>query len=107
MASLYVCDKFKDSETQLKYLEKCIILFENRIDITERVTYTKKNKNPYIGYCLLTMKITPKLHDLYYSVIQKYMDKFGSIHITISDSKEDTKFIKNRRDEILNYIDKF
>ena len=107
MASFYICDKFKDTETRLKYLEKCIVLFENKIDITEHVTYTKKNKNPYIGYCLLTMKITPKHHDLYYSVIQKYMDKFGSINVTVSDSKEDTKFIKKRRDEILNYINKF
>tara|TARA_R110001592_G_scaffold18816_17_gene77910 strand:- start:35904 stop:36824 length:921 start_codon:yes stop_codon:yes gene_type:complete len=107
MASLYVCDRFKDSETRLKYLEKCIILFENKIDITESVTYTKKNKNPYIGYCLLTMKVTPEIHEIYYTVIQRYMDKFGSINITVSDSKEDTKFIKKRKQEILNYFDKF
>ena len=107
MASFYICDRFKDTETRLKYLEKCIILFENKIDITERVTYTKKNKNPYIGYCLLMMKVNPKNHNLYYSVIQKYMDKFGSIDIIVSDSKEDTKFIKKRREEILNYFDKF
>ena len=107
MASFYICDKFKDSETRLKYLEKCIILFENKIDITKYVTYTKKNKNPYIGYCLLTMDVTPKIHDLYYSVIKNYMDKSGSINITVSDSKEDTKFIKERREEIMNYFDKF
>lgn len=107
MASYYVCDKFKEDEIRLKYLEKCIILFENKIDLMKNITYTKKNKNPSIGYCLMTMKITPKIQDLYYSVIKKYMDKSGSINITVSDSKEDTNFIKKRREEILNYFDKF
>ena len=107
MASFYICDKFKDSKTILEYLEKCIILFENKIDIAEHVTYTKKNKNPSIGYCLLTMKITPKIHDLYYSVIEKYMDKSGSINIKVSDSKQDTDFIKERKKEILSFFDKF
>jgi len=107
MASYYVCDKFRDNETRLKYLEKCIILFENKIDITDNVTYTKKNKNPSIGFCLLTMKINTKIQDLYYSVIQKYMDKSGSINITVSDSKEDTLYIKKRKQEILNYFNRF
>lgn len=107
MASYYICDKFKNTETRLKYLEKCIILFENKIDISDHVTYTKKNKNPYIGYCLLMMKIDQKYEKLYYSVIEKYMDKFGCINITVSDSKQDTKFIKERKLEITNYFNKF
>lgn len=107
MASYYICDRFKDTKTRLKYLEKCIILFENKIDITENITYTKKNKNPSIGYLLMTMTVEPELQNLYYSVVEKYMDKSGSININVSDSKEDTKFIKKRREEISNYFNKF
>lgn len=107
MASYYICDKFKNNENRLKYLEKCILLFENKIDITEHVTYTKKNKNPSIGYCLLTMNVDTNIQNLYYSVIEKYMDKSGSISMTVSDSKADTEFIKKRREEILNYFNKF
>jgi len=107
LASYYICDRFKDDKTRLEYLDKCIMLYENKIDITDHITYTIKNKNPHIGYCLLTMKITPKIESLYYSVVKNYMDKFGTLNITVSDSKKDTAFIKTRKQEIESYFDKF
>lgn len=107
MASYYICDKFKDNKVVLSYLEKCIELFEGRIDVSEQIVYSKKNNEHYIGYCLMTMKLNTELEPLYYSVIKKYMDKEGSIKIIVSDSKKDSTFIERRRKEILNYFDKF
>ena len=78
-ASFYVMDNIKTNGKRLKYLDRCLDLFENRIDLSDTMIYTKKNKNSYLGYYLLTMKIKEKDEPEYYKVIKKYMDKGGAI----------------------------
>ena len=106
-ASYYIVDKFRSKRKQLEYFKVCIILFEDKIDLTEKnVVYNKKNKSPHIGYYLLTMKIDNDLENLYYSVVKQYLDKFGTLNI-ISEDKEENNYIDSRKREIINYFDKY
>ena len=107
-ASFYIMDNFKSNEKRLKYMERCINLYEEKIDLYEKMIYTKKNKNPYLGYYLLTMKLkNEKEESIYYTVIKKYINKGGTIDLTISDDEDDNYFVEVRRNEINEYFNRF
>ena len=107
LVSYYIFTSFKDKIKQLKYLDKCLVLFEDKIDFSDNVIFKKKNKNPHVGYYLLTMKLNTKLEPLYYCIVKKYLDKYGTLNIIVEDSEEENNFIKIRKKEILNYFDKY
>ena len=107
LVSYYIFTSFKDKSKQLKYLDKCLVLFEDKIDFSENVIFKKKNNNPHVGYYLLTMKLNTKLEPLYYCVVKKYLDKYGSLNIIIEDNEDENKIIQIRKQEILNYFDKY
>ena len=104
--SYYIFTKFNSKKTKLEYIKSCLVLFEDKIDITENVIYTKKNKNPHLGYYLLTMKLTPDLENLYYSVMKLYIDKYGTLNIIVSD-EEKNKFVEMRKKEVIEYFEKY
>lgn len=107
-ASFYIMDNFRSNVKRLQYLERCLNLYEERIDLYEKMIYTKKNKNPYLGYYLLTMKLkNEREEELYYSVMRKYIDKKGSLDITVSDDEDDNYFIEVRLKEINEYFNRF
>ena len=107
LVSYYIFTSFKNKEKQLKYLDSCLILFEDKIDLSENVIYKKRNKNPHVGYYLLKMELTPSIESLYYCVVKRYIDKYGSLNIIVNDDEDENNFIKTRKKEVLNYFDKY
>ena len=101
--SYYIDSFFRNKTKKLEYFKKCIELYQNKIDYTDNIIFTKKNKNPHLGYYLLIMELEPELESLYYSVVKKYLDKSGSINIIIDDEEEKKK-IEIRKLEIKNYF---
>ena len=107
IVSFYIFDRFKNNKLRLEYIQKCLILYENKIYLNRQIVFSKKNKNPTIGYYLMRMKIDKEIENLYYSVMRLYLDKSGTLDIIVSDDKKDNKFIRRRKEEIFSYFDKF
>ena len=97
-----VRDSYESNIDFLKYISLIIDLYDNDIDM-EKAIYHKKD--PTIGFHLLTLKLEDKEENLYYDIIQKYMDKNGSINIKVSNNhKELQEKLKTRRKEIKQYF---
>ena len=99
------CFSINDTKTSLKYLLIIIEMYDDKIDKNDMIYYNYKNKEPYLGYILLTLKIPMKLEVLYYRVIKAYMDKYGSVKFKISDHDPNYKLVECRKKEISEYFD--
>jgi hypothetical protein len=107
LASYYVVTNFESTELILKYLCFIIESFDGIIDYGDIVYYNKKNKDPLLGYYLLTLPLDEKLEPRYYYTMKNYMAKSGSLCVkVVGDIKEDNR-IEERRNQIINYFDKY
>ena len=107
LASYYIVTNFTSTELILKYLCFIIDSFDGVIDYGDIVYYNKENKDPLLGYYLMTLPIDEKLEPRYYYTMRKYMEKSGTLCVkTIGDKEEDNR-IDMRRDQIVSYFDKY
>ena len=108
LAGYYVISNFSSPELILKYMCFIIDSFDGVIDYGDIVYYNKDNKDPLLGYYLMTLPVDEKLESRYYHTMKKYMEKSGSICVkTIGGDKEENHRIAIRREQIVSYFDKF
>jgi len=101
------CFSINNTKTSLEYMLIIIDMYDDKIDKNDMVYYNYKNKQPYLGYILLSLKIPMKLEVLYYRVIKEYMGKYGSVNFQLSDNDPNYKLVECRKKEIKEYFDLF
>tara|TARA_R110000822_G_scaffold249667_1_gene377138 strand:+ start:737 stop:1648 length:912 start_codon:yes stop_codon:yes gene_type:complete len=109
LASYYVNSNFTDIELKLKYFCFLLEYYDGIIDYNDVVIYDKSVEEPLLGYYLLTLPLTKDLEPRYYYTMRKYVNLSGSLCVKIigEGEKETNEMISNRRDQIMEYFDKY
>lgn len=109
LASYYIDTNFASNELKLKYFCFLLEFYDGVIDYNDIVVYDKNNKEPLFGYYLMSMSLTEKLEPIYYYIIRKYIDMSGALCVKVigENQEEDNKKIETRRNQIIEYFDRY
>ena len=109
LASYYIETNFKSNQLKLKYFCFLLEYYDGEIDYNDVVVYDKKFKEPLFGYYLLTMPLSKDIENIYYYVMKKYIGMSGTLCVKVvgDNSKEENKMIENRRNQIIEYFDRY
>lgn len=103
-AAEFIFNNNYNSEQKLLYTKALILSYDEEIDQDKIVYLNANNYKPSLAYYLFSMKIDGKLTNLYFDVLQLFIDNGGAYEIHFYGNDELSEFFECRNKQIKEMI---